>query len=144
MEGNDAGNKAYIQWAGHLTQSFDTGLVWGACSTHDIPRPVIPTCNGLDCYNWMRRNRTQPAIWTEHWSAEAWTWHWGSHLPHNSAENMAYAAAYWYAEGGAYMSYYMVFSISHLLTALLFNATHVLISQLVSFVAYRSGPAAPR
>ena len=107
MEGNDPGNKAYIQWAGHLTESYDSGLVWGACQTPDAPPPVIPTCNGVDCYTFIGRNRTMPAMWTEHWSAEAWTWKWGSHLPHNSAENMAYSAAYWFAEGGAYMSYYM-------------------------------------
>ena len=108
MEGNDPGNKAYIQWAGHLTRSYDDNLVWGMCSSHDAPYPVIPTCNGLTCYDFIERNRTFPALWTEHWSAEAWTWKWGSHLPHNSAEFMAYAATRWFAAGGSHMNFYMV------------------------------------
>ena len=98
-----AGDNAYIQWCADLAQSYHTGLVWGMCSSQNTPAPLVGTCNGLDCYNFIGRNRTQPALWTEHWSAEAWTWKWGASLPINTAENMAYSAARWFAAGGSHM-----------------------------------------
>ena len=96
-------DEAYVQWCGDLAQSYDSGLVWGMCSTSDAPLPLIPTCNGIDCWNKVQPNRTLPALWTEHWSAEAWNWKWGYNLPHNTAEYMAYSGARWFAAGGGYM-----------------------------------------
>jgi len=75
------------------------------CQSHDAPAPVLSTCNGLTCYDFVGPNRTQPALWTEHWSSEAWTWKWGSHLPHHSAEDMAYSGARYFAHGGAHQNY---------------------------------------
>ena len=101
---------AYIEWCGDLATSYDSGLVWGMCQTLNAPLPLIATCNGLDCYTFIKPNRSQPALWTEHWSAEAWNWFWGSALkPYgNSAQHMAYAGARWFAAGGAHMNYYML------------------------------------
>ena len=109
MNNGSPADLAYIQWAANLAQSYHTGLVWGMCKTAEAPLPIISTCNGLDCYNTIGANRTQPAIWTEHWGAEAWNWKWGSSLAAYStpAEEMAYSAARWFAAGGGYMNYYM-------------------------------------
>ena len=98
---------AYVQWCADLATSFDSGLVWGMCQQDNTPQPLIGTCNGIDCYLTIGANRSQPALWTEHWSSTAWNWKWGSNLPHNTAEDMAYAGARWFAAGGGYMNYYM-------------------------------------
>ena len=46
MEGNDPGNKEYVQWCGALTQKLAIGIPWVMCSSHDAPSYVISTCNG--------------------------------------------------------------------------------------------------
>lgn len=114
---------AYVQWCADLATSFDSGLVWGMCKQSDAPLPIISTCNGIDCYVTIGPNRTQPALWTEHWSSEAWNWKWGTSLPHNTAETMGYATARWFAAGGGYLNYYM-FSGGEQCTLLTSHAPH--------------------
>ena len=106
-DSHSAGDEAYVKWCGELATSFDSGLVWGMCQTSNAPRPLIDTCNGVNCYVTIRPKRTQPALWTEHWTATAWEWKWGTSLPHNTAETMGYSTARWFAAGGGYLSYYM-------------------------------------
>ena len=47
MEGDDAGNKEYVEWCGALTQKADIGIPWVMCSSHDAPSFIINTCNGF-------------------------------------------------------------------------------------------------
>ena len=58
MEGDDAGNKEYVQWCGALTQKLDIGIPWVMCSSHDAPQFIINTCNG---FYWSAATLTERA-----------------------------------------------------------------------------------
>lgn len=47
MEGSNAGNKEYLQWAANLTQKVAPQTTWVMCSSHDAPAFVVNTCNGF-------------------------------------------------------------------------------------------------
>jgi len=109
MEGNDAGNKEYLQWVGGLTQRIDSSVTWIMCSSHDAPSYVINTCNGFYCDAWIDQHQknfpNQPPMWTEDWSG--WFYAWGEAKPTRPAEDLAFAVARWIARGGAHHNYYM-------------------------------------
>jgi len=109
MEGNDAGNKEYLQWAANLTQKVAPQVTWVMCSSHDAPSFVINTCNGFYCDNWISGHRqnfpNQPSLWTEDWSG--WFYSWGQAKPSRPAQDLAFAVARWIARGGAHHNYYM-------------------------------------
>ena len=109
MEGNDEGNKAYVQWCGQLTQRLDIGIPWVMCSSHDAPSYIISTCNGFYCDSWLDGHRAsrpdQPGMWTENWTG--WFYSWGQPKPSRPAADVAFAVTRWFARGGGHMNYYM-------------------------------------
>jgi len=109
MEGSNAGNKEYLQWAANLTQKVAPDSVWVMCSSHDAPSFVINTCNGFYCDGWISGHRqnfpNQPSLWTEDWSG--WFYAWGEAKPRRPAQDLAFAVARWMARGGAHHNYYM-------------------------------------
>ena len=102
MEGDNAGNKQYVQWCGALTQRMDIGIPWVMCSSHDAPAFIINTCNGFYCDAWIDQHENnfpnQPSLWTEDWSG--WFYSWGEAKPARPAEDLAFAVARWILRGG--------------------------------------------
>ena len=109
MEGSNAGNKAYVEWCGALTQKLSIDIPWIMCSSHDAPAFIINTCNGFYCDSWIDQHETnfpnQPSLWTEDWSG--WFYSWGQAKPARPAEDLAFAVARWIIRGGAHHNYYM-------------------------------------
>ncbi|KAK2645385.1 hypothetical protein Ddye_020580 [Dipteronia dyeriana] len=47
--------------------SLGTGVPWVMCKQDDAPDPVINTCNGFYCENFIPNKGYKPKIWTEAW-----------------------------------------------------------------------------
>lgn len=97
----------YIQWAAQEALSLNTSLPWIMCVQDNVPS-LINTCNGFYCDSWIAHSRNypkQPGMWTENWTG--WFSIWGDVLPLRPTEDLAFAVALWFANGGTYNAYYM-------------------------------------
>lgn len=107
----------YVQWLANFALSLDTvGTPWIMCQQGEgvgsaPPASIINTCNGYYCDDWIAKHTAdfpdQPHLWTENWPG--WFQKWGEAVPHRPAVDIAYSVARWFARGGSYMNYYMVF-----------------------------------
>lgn len=102
---------SYVIWCGSLVSNdfAYTKIPWIMCNGH-IASSTIGTCNGCNCFEdgWMEQHRhdypDQPLIFTENWG---WFQQWGQPLGVRTAEDLSYATAQWFANGGAYHAFYM-------------------------------------
>jgi hypothetical protein len=105
------GDTAYVEWCGNLVSNdfASTQIPWIMCNGA-VANSTIGTCNGCNCFDngWMDQHRRshpdQPLLFTENWG---WFQPWGEALGVRSPEDLSYSAAEWFANGGAYHSYYM-------------------------------------
>ena len=106
----------YVQWAAQYALDKNLSVPWMMCQQGEgvgtaPPKEVINTCNGYYCDNWIAKHTvdfpTQPHMWTENWPG--WYQKWGEPVPHRPAVDVTFAVARWFAKGGTFMNYYMVF-----------------------------------
>ncbi|XP_074579821.1 beta-galactosidase-like [Curcuma longa] len=105
MDKYGSAGKRYIQWCANMAESLNVGVPWVMCQQTDAPSPMINTCNGFYCHKFTPNRPTSPKLWTENWTG--WFQGWGQSKPHRSAEDIAYAVAYFFASGGTLQNYYM-------------------------------------
>ncbi|KAG2324790.1 hypothetical protein Bca52824_007518 [Brassica carinata] len=97
--------KAYIKWCANMAQSLDVGVPWIMCQQNDAPQPMLNTCNGFYCDNFVPNNPNTPKMWTENWTG--WFKQWGGKNPHRTAEDVAFSVARFFQRGGTFNNYYM-------------------------------------
>ncbi|KAG7036874.1 Beta-galactosidase 8 [Cucurbita argyrosperma subsp. argyrosperma] len=102
--------KSYIQWAATMATSLNTGVPWVMCNQPDAPDPIvrnlsINTCNGFYCDQFTPNSKNKPKIWTENWAG--WFLSFGGASPYRPVEDLAYAVARFYQNGGTLQNYYM-------------------------------------
>lgn len=96
----------YIEWATEFAQNSTSAVPWFVCVLDRI-KSILNTCNGFYCdsYRESRPFKDQMLGWTENWSG--WFQNWGEAKPHRPTEDLAFATARFFAEGGTYVGYYM-------------------------------------
>ncbi|KAH0917998.1 hypothetical protein HID58_025658, partial [Brassica napus] len=97
--------KAYIKWCANMAQSLDVGVPWIMCQQNDAPQPMLNTCNGFYCDNFVPNNPNTPKMWTENWTG--WFKQWGGKNPHRTTEDVAFSVARFFQRGGTFNNYYM-------------------------------------
>lgn len=95
----------YMNWAAQMAVGMDTGVPWVMCKQDDAPDPVINTCNGFYCDNFVPNKPNKPTMWTEAWSG--WYTDFGGASPHRPVEDLAFAVARFLVKGGSFVNYYM-------------------------------------
>ncbi|TXG66844.1 hypothetical protein EZV62_008119 [Acer yangbiense] len=95
--------KTYINWAATMALSLDTGVPWVMCQQADALDPIINTCNGFYCDNFTPNSDKKPKMWTENWSG--WFLPFGGPVPYRPAEDLAFAVACFYQQGGTFQNY---------------------------------------
>ncbi|KAL3825641.1 hypothetical protein ACJIZ3_021670 [Penstemon smallii] len=100
----DAG-KVYMNWCANMAESLDIGIPWIMCQENDAPQPIINTCNGWYCDQFTPNNENSPKMWTENWTG--WFKSWGGKDPFRTAEDLAFAVARFFQNGGTFQNYYM-------------------------------------
>lgn len=102
----DDGSK-YLQWTADLQKSLDFGVPGIMC--YGAADGVVETINAFYAHKELPQQRKnhpdQPPVWTECWTG--WYDVWGT--PHHvrPVEDLAYAVARFFAQGGAGVNYYM-------------------------------------
>lgn len=97
----------YLKRIVEMAESLQVGVPWVMCKGG--AQGVIETINAFYAHplldDYFAKYPDKPALWTEHWPG--WYDLWG--YPHNrrTPENVAYAAARFFAAGGTGMNYYM-------------------------------------
>ncbi|KAF3518153.1 hypothetical protein DY000_02061752 [Brassica cretica] len=97
--------KAYIKWCANMAQSLNVGVPWIMCQQNDAPQPMLNTCNGFYCDNFVPNNPNTPKMWTENWTG--WFKQWGGKNPHRTTEDVAFSVARFFQRGGTFNNYYM-------------------------------------
>ncbi|GFQ04067.1 beta-galactosidase 8 [Phtheirospermum japonicum] len=97
--------KTYINWAATMATSLDTGVPWVMCKQQDAPDPIIDTCNGFYCDQYVPNSNKKPKMWTENWTG--WFAAFGGGVPYRPVEDIAFAVARFYQLGGTFQNYYM-------------------------------------
>ncbi|CAM8962200.1 unnamed protein product [Rhodiola kirilowii] len=105
QSGYGAGAKPYIKWAASMALSQNTGVPWVMCQQKDAPDPIIDTCNGFYCDQYVPSSANKPKIWTENWTG--WFLPFGGAVPYRPVEDIAFAVARFYQLGGTFQNYYM-------------------------------------
>ncbi|XP_027919418.1 beta-galactosidase-like [Vigna unguiculata] len=100
-----APGKAYTQWAAQMAVALDTGVPWIMCKHDHVPDPIINTCNGYYCENFVPDKDYKPKMWTENWTG--WYTEFGGPVPRRSAEDTAFSVARFIQNGGSLVNYYM-------------------------------------
>lgn len=100
-----APGKAYTKWAAQMAVGLDTGVPWVMCKQDDAPDPVINTCNGFYCENFVPNQKNKPKMWTENWTG--WFTAFGGPTPQRPAEDVAFSVARFIQNGGSFVNYYM-------------------------------------
>lgn len=95
----------YMNWAAQMAVGMDTGVPWVMCKQDDAPDPVINTCNGFYCDNFVPNKPYKPTMWTEAWSG--WYTEFGGASPRRPVEDLAFAVAHFLVKGGSFVNYYM-------------------------------------
>eukprot|EP00252_Welwitschia_mirabilis_P002305 TRINITY_DN12214_c0_g3_i3.p1 TRINITY_DN12214_c0_g3~~TRINITY_DN12214_c0_g3_i3.p1 ORF type:complete len:547 (+),score=62.07 TRINITY_DN12214_c0_g3_i3:1134-2774(+) len=96
---------SYMNWAAQMAVATETGVPWVMCKQEDAPDPVINTCNGFYCDNFVPNKPYKPSIWTEAWSG--WFSEFGGAFPRRPVEDLAFAVARFIQKGGSFVNYYM-------------------------------------
>lgn len=104
MEFGPAG-ATYMNWAAQMAVGLGTGVPWVMCKQDDAPDPVINTCNGFYCDNFVPNKPYKPSLWTEAWSG--WFTEFGGTTSHRPVEDLAFAVARFIQKGGSFVNYYM-------------------------------------
>lgn len=106
----------YVQFLAEYALQKNLSIPWTMCQQGEgtgspPPKSVVNTCNGYYCDSWIEEHAAdfpnQPHMWTENWPG--WFQTWGQPVPHRPAVDVAFAVARWFARGGTYMNYYMLF-----------------------------------
>ncbi|XP_021902002.1 beta-galactosidase-like [Carica papaya] len=105
MKGYGAAGKSYINWAAQMAVNQNIGIPWVMCQQDDAPQPMINACNGFYCDQFKPNNPKSPKMWTENWTG--WFKLWGNSEPHRPAEDVAFAVARFFQNGGVLNNYYM-------------------------------------
>ncbi|WJX36395.1 hypothetical protein P8452_24277 [Trifolium repens] len=100
----EAGN-AYINWCAQMALSQNVGIPWIMCKQSNAPSPIINTCNGYYCHDFKPNNPKSPKMFTENWVG--WFQKWGEKRPHRTVEDVAFAVARFFQNGGVLQNYYM-------------------------------------
>nr|ACC78255.1 beta-galactosidase [Carica papaya] len=100
-----APGKAYTKWAAQMAVGLGTGVPWIMCKQEDAPDPIIDTCNGFYCENFMPNANYKPKMFTEAWTG--WYTEFGGPVPYRPAEDMAYSVARFIQNRGSFINYYM-------------------------------------
>ncbi|CAN6485277.1 unnamed protein product [Victoria cruziana] len=97
----------YVQWAGKMAASLDTGVPWIMCKEKDAPDRVINSCNGRNCGDTFPgpNSPDKPALWTENWTAQYRVF--GDPPSQRSAEDLAFSVARFFSKNGTHVNYYM-------------------------------------
>lgn len=112
--------RKYVQWLSEYALSMDVGVPWVMCQQGEgvgtaPAKEIVNACNGFYCDNWIAQHTSdfpdQPHMWTENWPG--WFQNWGEPVPHRPAVDVAFSVARWFARGGSYMNYYMLFGGSN-------------------------------
>ena len=102
-----ADGQRYLDWCVDLTRSVDVGVPWLMCV--GATAGILESINGFYAHDQLPRHfqahPDQPALWTEHWPGWYDTYGYPHHV--RPAEDVAYAAARFFAAGGTGMNYYM-------------------------------------
>ena len=102
----DAGGK-YLQWCADLQKELEFGVPGVMC--YGAAEGVVETINSFYAHEEIdghrQRHADQPPVWTECWTG--WYNVWGAAKHVRKAEDLAYAVARWFAQGGAGVNYYM-------------------------------------
>ncbi len=102
----EAGER-YLRRVAEMAESLQVGVPWVMCK--GSAPGTIETLNAFYAHplldDYFAKYPDKPALWTEHWPG--WYDLWG--YPHNrrTPEDVAYAAARFFAGGGTGMNYYM-------------------------------------
>ncbi|GLT74321.1 hypothetical protein SLA2020_461260 [Shorea laevis] len=105
MDGYGDAGKKYINWCAQMAVAQNIGVPWIMCQQDNAPQPMINTCNGFYCDQFKPNNAKSPKMWTENWTG--WFKAWGGKDPHRTAEDVAFAVARFYQNGGILQNYYM-------------------------------------
>ncbi|CDF40977.1 Cytoplasmic beta-galactosidase1 [Chondrus crispus] len=102
----DVGGK-YLQWCADLQKELEFGVPGIMC--YGAAEGVVETINSFYAHEEIdghrQRHADQPPVWTECWTG--WYNVWGAAKHVRKAEDLAYAVARWFAQGGAGVNYYM-------------------------------------
>ncbi|XP_048591521.1 beta-galactosidase 15-like [Brassica napus] len=97
--------KSYIKWCANMAQSLNVGVPWIMCQQNDAPQPMLNTCNGFYCDDFVPNNPNTPKMWTENWTG--WFKQWGGKNSHRTTEDVAFSVARFFQRGGTFNNYYM-------------------------------------
>ncbi|CAI9087581.1 OLC1v1021688C1 [Oldenlandia corymbosa var. corymbosa] len=101
------GGEKYVKWAAKTAVSLNTTVPWVMCSQSDAPDPIINTCNGFYCDGFTPNSKSKPPMWTENYSG--WFLSFGYPIPYRPVEDLAFAVARFFEQGGTFQNYYMYF-----------------------------------
>ncbi|CAJ2638440.1 unnamed protein product [Trifolium pratense] len=88
-----------------MALSQNVGIPWIMCKQSNAPSPIINTCNGYYCDDFKPNNPKSPKMFTENWVG--WFQKWGEKRPHRTVEDVAFAVARFFQNGGVLQNYYM-------------------------------------
>ncbi|KAG9452738.1 hypothetical protein H6P81_005642 [Aristolochia fimbriata] len=101
------GGELYVKWAAETAVRLNTSVPWVMCQQEDVPDPVINTCNGFYCDQFMPNSPSKPKMWTENYSG--WFSAFGYAVPYRPVEDLAFSVARFIETGGTFQNYYMYF-----------------------------------
>ncbi|KAA8496548.1 putative beta-galactosidase 2 [Porphyridium purpureum] len=108
-EGYGADGARYLEWVAGLKLKFDLHVPMIMCfgSTGSALETINAFYGHEQFERHQREHPEQPAVWTEAWTG--WYDVWGS--PHHvrSSQDLVYASARFFAEGGSAVNYYMYY-----------------------------------
>ncbi|KAI4368179.1 hypothetical protein MLD38_016766 [Melastoma candidum] len=99
--------KSYIRWAAQTAVNLNTTVPWVMCAQSDAPDPIINTCNGFYCDQFVPNSPTKPKMWTENYVG--WFLSFGYPIPYRPVEDLVFAVARFFELGGTFQNYYMYF-----------------------------------
>ncbi|CAN1810796.1 Beta-galactosidase 6 [Linum perenne] len=97
----------YVRWAAETAVNLNVSVPWVMCQQSDAPDPIINTCNGFYCDQFTPNSPSKPKFWTENYPG--WYVTFGSPIPHRPVEDVAFAVARFFENGGTLQNYYMYF-----------------------------------
>ncbi|KAB1207924.1 Beta-galactosidase [Morella rubra] len=96
---------AYTKWAAGMAVGLGTGVPWVMCKQGDAPDPIINTCNGFYCEDFVPNKNYKPKMWTEVWTG--WLQNFGGPSPYRLVEDLAFAVTRFVQNNGTFFNYYM-------------------------------------
>ncbi|CAN1221977.1 Beta-galactosidase 8 [Linum grandiflorum] len=97
----------YVRWAAETAVNLNVSVPWVMCQQADAPDPIINTCNGFYCDQFTPNSPSKPKFWTENYPG--WYVTFGSPIPSRPVEDVAFAVARFFENGGTLQNYYMYF-----------------------------------